>query len=209
MRFASRSPVSAYPFALWLTFLASLAHADILVLGDSLSAAYGLPARAGWVALLEDRLAQEKFGLKVINASVSGETSAGGASRLEALLVRHRPRIVILALGANDGLRGLPTRELKQNLERMIRTAQRHGARVVLLGMRLPPNYGPAYTRDFAAVYAELARAHRLAFVPFMLEGFADRPEFFLADGLHPNATAQARILDNVWPALHASLRAR
>ncbi len=192
-----------------LLFAAGAARADILVFGDSLSAAYGLPARAGWAALMEEKLAREKFGLKVINASVSGETSAGGASRIDALLARHKPRILILALGANDGLRGLPLGDLRRNLERMLASARRHNTRVVLIGMRLPPNYGPAYTRDFAAVYADLAREHRLAFVPFMLEGFADQPDLFLADGLHPNAAAQARILDNLWPVLRASLAAR
>ena len=179
----------------------------LLVLGDSLSAAYGLPREKGWVTLLEERLKARKFNYRVVNASISGETSAGGASRIEALLRQHRPQILILALGANDGLRGLPIEQLETNLEAMILAAQRSHAKVLLVGMRLPPNFGPAYTRRFTAVYAELARRHRTAYVPFLLEGFADRPEYFLADGIHPNAAAQPLILDRVWQALAPMLR--
>lgn len=174
----------------------------ILVLGDSLSAAYGLPRQAGWVTLLEERLAQRKFNHRVVNASISGETSAGGASRIEGLLRQHRPAVLILALGANDGLRGLPAAQLQSNLETMIRAARQRNVKVLLVGMRMPPNLGPAYTREFTAVYAELARRHRTAFVPFLLEGFADRPEYFLADGIHPNAAAQPLILERVWTTL-------
>ena len=174
----------------------------ILVLGDSLSAAYGLPRQSGWVALLEARLSERKFNYRVVNASISGETSAGGASRIETLLRQHRPTVLILALGGNDGLRGLPAIELQSNLETIIRAARRHNARVLLAGMRMPPNFGPAYTRQFTAVYADLARRHRTAFVPFLLEGFADRPEYFLADGIHPNAAAQPLILERVWATL-------
>lgn len=179
---------------------------SILVLGDSLSAAYGLPRQSGWVTLLEERLSQRKFNYRVVNASISGETSAGGASRIAGLLRQHRPEILILALGANDGLRGLPAAQLQSNLETMIRAAQHSNAKVLLVGMRMPPNFGPAYTRQFAAVYAELARRHRTAFVPFLLEGFADRPEYFLADGIHPNAAAQPLILERVWTALEPLL---
>jgi len=179
----------------------------ILVLGDSLSAAYGLPREKGWVTLLEERLSARKFNYRVVNASISGETSAGGASRIEALLRQHRPQILILALGANDGLRGLPIEQLETNLEVIIRAARRNNTKVLLAGMHLPPNFGPAYTRRFTAVYAELARRHRTAFVPFLLEGFADRPEYFLADGIHPNAAAQPLILDRVWQALAPLLR--
>lgn len=186
---------------LWIP--AALASGStILVLGDSLSAAYGLPRQAGWVTLLEERLAQRKFNHRVVNASISGETSAGGASRIEGLLREHRPAVLILALGGNDGLRGLPPAQLQSNLETMIRAARQRNAKVLLVGMRMPPNFGPAYTREFTAVYADLARRHRTAFVPFLLEGFAERPEYFLADGIHPNAAAQPLILDRVWTAL-------
>lgn len=147
-------------------------------------------------------MSQRKFNHRVVNASISGETSAGGASRIDGLLRQHRPAVLILALGANDGLRGLPAVQLRANLERVIRAAEQRDARVLLVGMRMPPNFGPAYTREFSAVYAELARRHRTAFVPFLLEGFADRPEYFLADGIHPNAAAQPLILERVWSAL-------
>lgn len=174
----------------------------LLVYGDSLSAAYGIPREAGWVALLERRLAERAPAWRVVNASVSGETSAGGRARLPAVLDRHRPAIVVLALGANDGLRGLAPGQTSANLADMIETARRHGARVLLVGMRLPPNYGSAYTREFQAVYPELARQGGTALVPFLLDGIATRPELFQADGLHPTAAAQARILDNVWRGL-------
>ncbi len=189
-------------FCLLVTPVLHAAGGTILVLGDSLSAAYGLPREAGWVSLLEERLRAQKFKYRVVNASVSGETSAGGASRIGRLLAQHRPQVVILALGANDGLRGLHLGQMQVNLEAMIRAARERQAKVLLIGMRMPPNYGGAYTRAFAAVYAELARRHRLAFVPFLLEGFADRPEYFLADGIHPNAAAQPLILETVWHAL-------
>ena len=189
-------------FSLLLVPAALASGGTILVLGDSLSAAYGLPRQSGWVTLLEERLGERKFNYRVVNASISGETSAGGASRIEALLRQHRPTVLILALGGNDGLRGLPAAQLQSNLETMIRAARQHNARVLLAGMRMPPNFGPAYTRQFTAVYADLARRHRTAFVPFLLEGFADRPEYFLADGIHPNAAAQPLILERVWAAL-------
>lgn len=193
-------------FSLLVVPVAVASGGSILVLGDSLSAAYGLPRQSGWVTLLEERLSQRKFNHRVVNASISGETSAGGASRIAGLLRQHRPEILILALGANDGLRGLPVAQMRSNLETMIRAAQQSNAKVLLVGMRMPPNFGPAYTRQFAAVYAELARRHRTAFVPFLLEGFADRPEYFLADGIHPNAAAQPLILERVWTALEPLL---
>lgn len=188
---------------------AALAAGSILVLGDSLSAAYGLPRQAGWVTLLEARLGEQKFNYRVVNASVSGETSAGGLSRIDALLRHHRPQVLILALGGNDGLRGLPVSQLESNLEGIIRAAHQRKVRVLLVGMRLPPNFGPTYTREFAAVYAALARRHRTAYVPFLLEGFAAQPEYFLADGIHPNAAAQPLILERVWPALQPLLSRR
>ena len=177
-------------------------HAAVLVLGDSLSAAYGIPREAGWVELLAQRLAARTPPLTLVNASVSGETSAGGLTRLPAVLKTHRPRLLVLALGANDGLRGLPPADTARNLEAMIRLARAGNVRVLLVGMRLPPNYGSAYTAKFQALYAQLAQRHRLALVPFLLEGMADRRERFQADGLHPDAQAQPVLLENVWRGL-------
>jgi acyl-CoA thioesterase-1 len=174
----------------------------VLVFGDSLSAAYGIPAQRGWVALLEERLKRERPDYSVANASISGETSAGGLARIGAVLARTRPSVVVLELGANDGLRGLPVAAMKKNLESMIGQAQRAGAKVLLVGMRLPPNYGAPYTEEFARSFTDLARRHRTALLPFLLEGFADRPELFQADRLHPTAAAQPAVLANVWRPL-------
>jgi acyl-CoA thioesterase-1 len=173
--------------------------ATILVVGDSLSAAYGIPQQSGWVALLAER--SKAADHIVVNASVSGETSAGGLARIDAELRRHRPKVVILALGANDGLRGLPISELRTNLSTMVVRSRRAGARVVLAGMRLPPNYG-AYARSFDASFDTVAKASGAALVPFLLDGIAADPRHFQPDGLHPTAAAQARILDNIWPVL-------
>ncbi len=186
---------------------AHAAGGTILVYGDSLSAAYGLAREDGWVRLLEERLRQGKFNYRVVNASISGETSAGGASRIGRVLEQYRPTVMILALGANDGLRGLPIEQMRGNLDAIIRAASKEKAVVLLVGMRMPPNYGPAYTRQFASVFGELARQHRSAYVPFLLEGFADRPEYFQADGIHPNAAAQPAILETVWRALKPLLK--
>jgi acyl-CoA thioesterase-1 len=197
---------------LWLALLAvpaAAAEQTLLVFGDSLSAAYGIARRDSWPALLEERLRQGKFNWRVVNASISGETTAGGASRIEAALGQYRPALLVLALGANDGLRGLPVAEMQRNLTAMAAAAKRQGTRVLLIGMRLPPNYGQAYGREFAAAFAAVAREQRTALVPFLLEGFADRPEFFLADGLHPNPAAQPLILDTVWAALRPLLARR
>lgn len=193
-------------FSLLAVPVAAASGGNILVLGDSLSAAYGLSRQSGWVTLLEARLSQQKFNYRVINASISGETSAGGASRIASLLRQHKPKILILALGANDGLRGLPIAQLKSNLETIIQAAKQSKAKVLLIGMRMPPNFGPAYTQQFSEVYAELARRYRTASVPFLLEGFADQPAYFLADGIHPNAAAQPLILERVWMALEPLL---
>jgi len=184
-----------------------LAAPVVLVHGDSLSAAYGIPRDQGWVALLQRRLAEEGLPHRVVNASVSGETTAGGLHRLPALIGAHRPALLILALGANDGLRGLPLEQTAANLEAMIERAKRDRIRVLLVGMHLPPNYGPAHTRKFHALFREVAQRQQVALVPFLLEGMATRRELFLADGLHPNAAAQARLLDNVWPELVPLLR--
>jgi acyl-CoA thioesterase-1 len=182
----------------------------ILVVGDSLSAEYGLKRGTGWVALLERRLAHEKIPAKVVNASISGDTTAGGRSRLPALLKQHHPTHVILELGANDALRGLPLASTEDNLAHMTAAAQQAGARVLLVGMQVPPNYGSDYTRRFAALFEQVARAHKAGLVPFLLAGVADAPDaraLFQADGIRPRAEAHPRILDNVWPALRKMLR--
>jgi acyl-CoA thioesterase-1 len=179
----------------------------ILIMGDSLSAAYGIEVTSGWVALLDKRLAEQGYGYSVVNASVSGETTGGGRTRFPQLLSIHKPQIVVLELGANDGLRGLPVSQAKTNLQSMIETARQQGAQVVLAGMHMPPNYGPAYTGQFDAMYRDLAAQYRLPFVPFLLNGVALSAELVQADGLHPTAAAQPRLLDNVWPVLEPLLR--
>jgi acyl-CoA thioesterase-1 len=189
-------------FVLGVASSAAAAGKTILVYGDSLSAAYGLALDQGWVALLAKRLAAEGYDYSVVNASISGEITSGGLTRLPQALARHRPAIVILELGANDGLRGLPRAQMKSNLDAMIREAQRAGAKVLLVGMRMPPNYGPDYTQRFAAVFTELAKARRVALVPFLLEGFAAREELFQGDRMHPTAEAQPLMLENVWREL-------
>lgn len=175
--------------------------------GDSLSAAYGIPAKRGWVALLAERLRREHFDYSVVNASISGETTAGGASRLPQALARHQPAVVILELGANDGLRGLPVAQMQKNLAAMIGMSRRAGARVVIVGMQIPPNYGQEYTRDFAAAFAQLAATHKTARVPFLLEGVAENLDLFQADRIHPVASAQPILLDNVWKGLRPLLK--
>jgi acyl-CoA thioesterase-1 len=175
---------------------------SILVFGDSLSAAYGIAQSRGWVALLAERLKRERPDYSVANASISGETTAGGASRFARALEQHQPVVVILALGANDGLRGLPIEQMKQNLSRMIGEARKAGARVLLVGMRLPPNYGPDYTRAFESAFGELAKAHNSALVPFLLEDIADKDSYFQPDRIHPTEAAQPLMLERVWKAL-------
>jgi len=179
----------------------------ILVLGDSLSAGYGMPAEATWVALLQRRLAQQGYGYRVVNASISGETTGGARSRLPRALQLHDPAIVVLELGGNDGLRGLPLGQVRGNLEFMIERARASGAQVVLAGMRVPPNYGAAYADGFHALYVELARKYETPLVNFFLEGVALDPTLMQADDIHPNAAAQPRLLDNLWPALQRVLR--
>lgn len=174
----------------------------VLVVGDSISAAFGLDTRQGWVNLLQQRLQQQGFDDKVVNASISGDTSAGGLARLPALLAEHRPELVVLELGGNDGLRGQPPAQLQQNLASMIEQSKKAGAKVLLLGMKIPPNYGPRYTRAFEAVYADLAQEHQLPWVPFFLEGVGGVPQMMQADGIHPATAAQGKLLENVWPAL-------
>ncbi|MDR5171194.1 arylesterase [Methylobacillus flagellatus] len=195
-------------FSLACAMVANTAHAaSILVYGDSLSAAYGIPREQGWVALLENRLKQQYPGYTVVNASISGETTSGGVSRIAATLAQHKPNIVILELGANDGLRGLPVAQMRNNLAGMIKSGQEAKAQVLLVGMMIPPNYGPKYTREFTASYAALAKEFKLPLVEFLLEGVAGKVEFTQQDGLHPKANAQEAILENVWKQLQPLLK--
>jgi acyl-CoA thioesterase-1 len=180
----------------------ALAAPIILVYGDSLSAAYGIPQDSGWVALLGERLKQRKSNYTVDNASISGETTAGGAARIEAVLTKSKPAIVIVELGANDGLRGLPVAQMKANLAAIVRAAKRRGARVILVGMLLPPNYGAQYVNEFRAAFRDVARDERVAFVPLLFEGVPDKREMFQADNLHPSAEAQTIMMENVWRKL-------
>jgi acyl-CoA thioesterase I len=177
----------------------------VLVVGDSLSAEYGLKRGTGWVPLLQQRIAGRKRAARVVNASISGDTTSGGRSRLAPLLAQHRPAVVILELGSNDALRGLPLDMTRANLDAMTGAAQQAGAKVLLVGMEMPPNYGADYANRFVAIYREVASARHAALVPFLLKGIADDPDplrLFQADRLHPNEQAQARMLDNVWPEL-------
>ena len=194
-------------FALLLVAPSSaLAATTVLVFGDSLSAGYGIRPQEAWPALLEKRLGERRLNYNVANLSISGETTAGGRSRLAAALREHRPSVVVIALGANDGLRGLPLAQMRANLEHMVTISQQAGARVALLGMRLPPNYGP-YAEQFFQTFSELAKQHKTAYLPFLLEPVATQPTMFQADQLHPTAKAQPLILDHVWPALQPLLR--
>ncbi len=180
----------------------------IMVFGDSLSAGYGLSQEAGWVSLLKKRL-QTQSPTHLINNSISGETAAGGRNRIEQALKTHRPDIVIIELGGNDGLRGASIASIRDNLETIIEACQRHKATVLLAGMQLPPNYGIAYTQKFQDIYPQLAKRHRLKLVPFLMDGFGDKREFFLADGIHPNANAQEKIVENVWKVLRTMLKSQ
>lgn len=179
----------------------------ILVLGDSLSAGYGIPVEKGWVSLLQRRLVERGFPYRVVNASISGDTTSGGLSRLPAALELHRPAIVILELGANDGLRGQPPMAMSRNLSRMIERSQQAGARVLLAEMRIPPNYGPLYAQKFQATFGELAQHYAIPLIPFLLDGVAGNPALIQDDGLHPRAEAQPQILDNVWAVLEPALK--
>jgi acyl-CoA thioesterase-1 len=174
----------------------------IVVLGDSLSAGYGIKVQEGWVSLLSQRLASEGYGYKVVNASVTGETTLGGVARLPRVLELHKPEIVVIELGGNDGLRGLPLARSRENLERAIRLARDAKAKVLLVGMMIPPNYGQRYATEFRDMFAALAGKHSVALVPFLLDEVALKPEFMQDDGIHPNAQGQPRMLQNVWPRL-------
>jgi acyl-CoA thioesterase I len=182
----------------------------ILVVGDSLSAEYGLQRGAGWVALMAQRLETEKIAASVVNASISGDTTSGGRSRLPALIAKHQPAVVIIELGGNDALRGLPLAMTEANLNAMAVAAQGQGAKVLIVGMQVPPNYGQDYTRRFAQVFASVAKAHKAALVPFLLKGVADAPDaakLFQADRIHPTAAAHPTILNTMWPAVRALLK--
>jgi acyl-CoA thioesterase-1 len=200
---------------MWLRFLLLLiltavapAHAarTILVFGDSLSAGYGLPTGSGWVSLLEHRLKRDRLDYTVVNASISGETTLGGRNRIAAALAEHQPAVVIVQLGANDGLRGNSIEITRRNLIAIVEASRKSGAKVLLVGMRIPPNYGQVYTRRFEALFAEVARQQNASLVPFMLQGFADKREWFQSDGVHPAVEAQPRILDNIYRRLRAML---
>lgn len=201
----------AFPLASWGVSRAQPAKGPlILVVGDSLSAEYGIARGSGWVALLERRLAGRKVPARVVNASISGDTTSGGRARLPALLKQHRPDIVVIELGANDALRGLPLAGTEDNLLQMTRAAQAAGARVLLVGIQVPPNYGGDYTRRFEQIFPKVAGATKSALVPFLLKDVADAPDagsLFQADRIHPLASAHPRMLDNVWPGLQQVLK--
>ena len=172
------------------------------MLGDSLSAEYGFARGTGWVALMEQRIQEKKLSVTVTNASISGDTTSGGLARLPALLKKYQPNVVIIELGGNDGLRGLPLSASEQNFRAMISACQEAKAKVVLVGMQIPPNYGKTYTDQFAGMYGKIAKELKLPLVPFLLEGVADKPELFQADHIHLIAAAHPRMLDNVWPVV-------
>jgi acyl-CoA thioesterase-1 len=184
------------------TALAYSASKNLLVLGDSLSAEYGLTRGTGWVPLLERRLKEQKREDNVVNASISGDTTSGGRARLASLLDKYRPATVVIELGANDALRGLPIAATEDNLRAMIKTSQAIGAKVLLIGMQIPPNYGSDYSKGFADLYPKLSKQYKTGLVPFLLEGLMDKPQMFQSDRLHPVAAAQPILLDTVWPYL-------
>ena len=193
--------------ALVATTILSTARADssapvVLVVGDSISAGYGLAKGTGWVDLLAARIAAQHLPWRVVNASITGDTTAGGRARLPALLAQHKPGVVVVELGGNDGLRGGSLKATKDNLDAMIAAVRKANARPVVVGMRLPPNYGPAYTREFDAMYGDVAKSSGAALVPFFFAGFGESDEFFQPDRIHPTAAAQSKLLDNVWPVL-------
>ena len=193
-------------FVAW-SIPALAATPKILIYGDSLSAAYGIPQQQGWAVLLQKKLTQEKLTYEVINASISGETTDSGLTRLASTIRQVKPAIIILELGANDGLRGLPIKNIRDNLSAMIQLCKKSGIKVLLIGMKIPPNYGVKYTEAFSQTYEQLAKQHKVALVPFMLENVALKPDLIQADGLHPNALGQPVILENIWPELQKLLK--
>jgi len=214
-RFSALSTLSrttcAWALGIGLLFIALqnavASDRTILVLGDSLSAAYALRPEQGWVALLTQRLRGQGYGYEVVNASVSGETSSGGLQRLPRALQIHHPGLVILELGANDGLRGLPLAATKQNLVKMVQLSQAAGARVLLVGIRIPPNYGPRYANEFAGLYPEIAKQFQLSLIPFLLDKVALNADLMQEDGLHPNARGEPQVLETVWRGLEPLLK--
>lgn len=184
----------------------ALAAGVVLVFGDSLSSAYGISQKEGWVTLLQERLRRNGLDYTVVNQSIAGETSSGGAARIKAVIAQAKPAVSIIALGGNDGLRGLPVRQMRDNLAQIVRTAQGAGSKVLLVGMKMPPNYGAAYTREFETAFAELAKQQRVAVVPFLLEGTDNRRDLFQPDNIHPTAGAQPMILETVWKRLRPLL---
>jgi acyl-CoA thioesterase I len=197
---------------LWLpqyAFAANTSRPVLLVVGDSVSAAYGLRQEEGWVELLRQRIARENLDYNVVNASISGETTAGGASRMAGLLEQYKPAIVVIELGGNDGLRGTPLPTMREQLNQMVKRSRERKARVVLVGMEIPPNYGAGYARDFSASFVQVAQANHVPLVPSLFAGFGEHRELFQADGIHPIASAEPMLLDNVWRALHPLLTAR
>lgn len=197
---------SAFILSMALLMLGTTAQGEtppvILVIGDSLSSAHGLTSSEGWVNLLQNRLDAQNYEYHVVNASITGDTTRGGLARLPRALDRHRPALIIIELGGNDGLRGIPPRQMQENITRMIELSRQNEVRVLLAGIRLPTNYGKAFTQRFEAVYTQAAQSTGVALIPFLLAGVADRPTLFQSDGIHPSAAAQKIILDNVWTAL-------
>lgn len=179
----------------------------IMIYGDSLSAAYGIPQQKGWASLLQQKLVSEHYQYDVVNASISGETTSGGASRIRNALSQIKPNIIILELGANDGLRGLPIESMIANLNTIIQEGKKSGAKILLVGMKIPPNYGPQYTKLFSQSYLKLSQEHQIPLVPFMLENIAAKTNLIQDDGLHPNAIAQPLVLDNIWSQLKMLLK--
>lgn len=197
---------------LGLSFVAFVSSANaenpkILVYGDSLSAAYGVAKQQGWVTFLQKRINEQHYQYDVINASISGETTSGGLTRLTNTLTNTKPAIIILELGANDGLRGLPVKAMTANLNAMITQSKKAKVKVLLIGMKIPPNYGPKYTETFSQTYVQLSQQHKISLVPFMLENIAAKPNLIQEDGLHPNALGQPVMLDNIWPKLQLMLK--
>ncbi len=184
----------------------ALAAGVLLVFGDSLSSAYGISQKEGWVTLLQERLSRNGMDYTVVNQSIPGETTSGGATRIKATLAQTKPAVTIIALGGNDGLRGLPVGQMRDNLAQMVRAAQGAGSKVLLVGMKMPPNYGAAYTREFETAFADLAKQRRVALVPYMLDGMDARRELFQPDNIHPVAQAQPMVLDTVWKRLRPLL---
>ncbi|MEM7206714.1 MAG: arylesterase [Pseudomonadota bacterium] len=193
--------------AVFATSVSAAQARTVVVIGDSLSAAYGIPERAGWVALLQERLDKNDYNFNIINASITGETSSGGATRIQSILAEHAPEFVIVELGGNDGLRGLSLKSMRDQLSHIVQSSQASGAKVLLLGMKIPPNYGAQYTRKFEDSFVQIATEHSVSLVPFFLEDVATDLSLMQDDGIHPNAKAQPLMLNRIWPAFEALLQ--